>query len=197
MRNRNPERGSIQNAKQALRNMVNSSCDQPIGYPIYVSPLTTSYSSTHAQYCQLVGSEISLRGVIKAVRNLWHRLRMRCGAHCHSGGSVSIEFPPNPPNALSVRPASSQGSTHVSSASHIAMSDAHARSRHDSFQNSPRSNLTVPSMHKPNSAFVSFAGLLSSDNSQPQPLPQQQQQPQQKDGLTHLNQKVQVSNMFA
>ena len=31
MRNRNPERGSIQNAKQVLRNMINSSCDQPIG----------------------------------------------------------------------------------------------------------------------------------------------------------------------
>ncbi|KAG5830118.1 hypothetical protein ANANG_G00317110 [Anguilla anguilla] len=44
LRNRNPERGSIQNAKQALRNMINSSCDQPIGYPIYVSPLTTSYA---------------------------------------------------------------------------------------------------------------------------------------------------------
>merc|ERR1711994_25798 len=34
LRNRNPERGSIQNAKQALRNIINSSCDQPIGYPI-------------------------------------------------------------------------------------------------------------------------------------------------------------------
>jgi hypothetical protein len=42
-RNTDPERGSIQNAKQALRNMINSSCDQPVGYPIYVSPLTTSY----------------------------------------------------------------------------------------------------------------------------------------------------------
>lgn len=31
LRNRNPERGSIQNAKQALRNIINSSCDQPIG----------------------------------------------------------------------------------------------------------------------------------------------------------------------
>lgn len=30
-RNRNPERGSIQNAKQALRNIINSSCDQPLG----------------------------------------------------------------------------------------------------------------------------------------------------------------------
>lgn len=36
LRNRNPERGSIQNSKQALRNMVNSSCDQPLGYPMYV-----------------------------------------------------------------------------------------------------------------------------------------------------------------
>lgn len=34
LRNRNPERGSIQNSKQALRNMVNSSCDQPLGYPM-------------------------------------------------------------------------------------------------------------------------------------------------------------------
>lgn len=42
-RNTDPERGSIQNAKQALRNMINSSCDLPVGYPIYVSPLTTSY----------------------------------------------------------------------------------------------------------------------------------------------------------
>lgn len=39
LRNRNPERGSIQNSKQALRNMVNSSCDQPLGYPMY-APLT-------------------------------------------------------------------------------------------------------------------------------------------------------------
>lgn len=43
IRNTDPERGSIQNARQALRNMINSSCDQPVGYPIYVSPLTTSY----------------------------------------------------------------------------------------------------------------------------------------------------------
>ncbi len=49
IRNRNPERGSIQNAKQALRNIINSSCDQPIGYPIYVSPLTTSYTDTNSQ----------------------------------------------------------------------------------------------------------------------------------------------------
>ena len=36
LRNSNPERGSIQNAKQVLRNMINSSCDQPIGMDIDV-----------------------------------------------------------------------------------------------------------------------------------------------------------------
>ena len=59
LRNRNPERGSIQNAKQALRNMINSSCDQPIGYPIYVSPLTTSYIDTNKQISQVAGGPVS------------------------------------------------------------------------------------------------------------------------------------------
>lgn len=73
LRNRNPERGSIQNAKQALRNMINSSCDQPIGYPIYVSPLTTSYSSTHNQMASVLGAEFTLRRVEQAVQGLWNR----------------------------------------------------------------------------------------------------------------------------
>ena len=59
LRNPNPERGSIQNAKQALRNIINSSCDQPIGYPIYVSPLTTSYADTHEQYSQVTGQTLT------------------------------------------------------------------------------------------------------------------------------------------
>lgn len=72
-RNRNPERGSIQNAKQALRNMINSSCDQPIGYPIYVSPLTTSYSGTNQQYNGIVGKEFNLLGVFHVIRRAWIR----------------------------------------------------------------------------------------------------------------------------
>lgn len=73
LRNRNPERGSIQNAKQALRNIINSSCDQPIGYPIYVSPLTTSYAETNEQLCSIIGGPLSL-GVIKSnVLKLWQR----------------------------------------------------------------------------------------------------------------------------
>ena len=43
---RNPinERGSIQNCKCVLRNMVSQSNDQPVGYPIYVSPIVCSFS---------------------------------------------------------------------------------------------------------------------------------------------------------
>ena len=115
LRNRNPERGSIQNAKQvgssiwyesadcslhstvnlffallvcrasscfmwkaflvfqALRNIINSSCDQPIGYPIYVSPLTTSYADTNEQLSELVGGPLSFGAMKKAVLRTWRR----------------------------------------------------------------------------------------------------------------------------
>lgn len=73
LRNRNPERGSIQNAKQALRNMINSSCDQPIGYPIYVSPLTTSYSDSHEQLKEILGGAISLGNIRSFIVSTWHR----------------------------------------------------------------------------------------------------------------------------
>lgn len=63
LRNKNQERGSIQNAKQVLRNIINSSCDQPIGYPIYVSPLTTSYASTHQQVDKVIGPEFKFKSV--------------------------------------------------------------------------------------------------------------------------------------
>ncbi|CAH2328090.1 pecanex 1 isoform X3 [Pelobates cultripes] len=88
LRNRNPERGSIQNAKQALRNMINSSCDQPIGYPIYVSPLTTSYSDTHDQLKDILGGPISVANIRNFIVSTWHRLRKGCGAGCNSGGNI-------------------------------------------------------------------------------------------------------------
>ncbi|XP_014673799.1 PREDICTED: pecanex-like protein 1 [Priapulus caudatus] len=90
LRNRNPERGSIQNAKQALRNMINSSCDQPIGYPIYVSPLTTSYADSNEQLMQIVGGSISLNKIKHFLITFFRRLRQRCGAGCSSGGSAQI-----------------------------------------------------------------------------------------------------------
>ncbi|KAF4523513.1 hypothetical protein B566_EDAN004584 [Ephemera danica] len=86
LRNRNPERGSIQNAKQVLRNIINSSCDQPIGYPIYVSPLTTSYAETNEQLTSIIGGPISLGAIKRAVIRAWRRLRTRCGEGCSSGG---------------------------------------------------------------------------------------------------------------
>nr|XP_015206651.1 PREDICTED: pecanex-like protein 1 [Lepisosteus oculatus] len=88
LRNRNPERGSIQNAKQALRNMINSSCDQPIGYPIYVSPLTTSYCDSHGQLRHILGGPISIGNIRNFVVGTWHRLRKGCGAGCNSGGNI-------------------------------------------------------------------------------------------------------------
>ena len=71
LRNRNPERGSIQNAKQALRNIINSSCDQPIGYPIYVSPLTTSFADTNKQVTNVIGGPISFSAIQKALFRGW------------------------------------------------------------------------------------------------------------------------------
>ncbi|KAM8971273.1 pecanex-like protein 3 isoform 6-T6 [Sarcophilus harrisii] len=88
LRNRNPERGSIQNAKQALRNMINSSCDQPLGYPIYVSPLTTSFAGSHPQLQALWGGPVSLRAIANWLLRSWERLQKGCGAGCNSGGNV-------------------------------------------------------------------------------------------------------------
>ncbi|XP_072945543.1 pecanex-like protein 1 isoform X2 [Epargyreus clarus] len=87
LRNRNPERGSIQNAKQALRNIINSSCDQPIGYPIYVSPLTTSYADTSPQLCSLLGGPVTIPAIKRQLAALWGRIRRRCGEGCSSGGA--------------------------------------------------------------------------------------------------------------
>jgi hypothetical protein len=42
--NTNAERGSIQQLTACTRNLINQSCDSPIGYPTFVSPLVTSFS---------------------------------------------------------------------------------------------------------------------------------------------------------
>merc|ERR1712218_276737 len=91
LRNRNPERGSIQNAKQALRNIINSSCDQPIGYPIYVSPLTTSYTDSHPQVRGVVGGPLSINMIKLNLLHCWLELRERCIAACSSSSSADCE----------------------------------------------------------------------------------------------------------
>ena len=82
LRNRNPERGSIQNAKQALRNIINSSCDQPIGYPIYVSPLTTSFAETSNQLCRVIGNPFTFSMFKIAAVRVWTRTKVRFGQGC-------------------------------------------------------------------------------------------------------------------
>lgn len=73
LRNRNPERGSIQNNKQVLRNLINSSCDQPLGYPMYVSPLTTSYLGTHRQLQSVWSGPVTLDSIRTWFRTKWLR----------------------------------------------------------------------------------------------------------------------------
>uniref|UniRef100_A0A8C2L6S1 Pecanex-like protein n=1 Tax=Cyprinus carpio TaxID=7962 RepID=A0A8C2L6S1_CYPCA len=85
LRNRNPERGSIQNSKQALRNMINSSCDQPLGYPMFVSPLTTSYMGTHKQIRDIWGGPLSLESIRTWLLSRWFRVRKDNLTSCNSG----------------------------------------------------------------------------------------------------------------
>ncbi|CCD62116.1 Pecanex-like protein [Caenorhabditis elegans] len=79
LRNRNPERGSIQNARQVLRNMINSSADLPVGYPIYVSPLTTSHIESHSQIHKVFGPTFTFEGFRQLGQNVWNRLRNHFG----------------------------------------------------------------------------------------------------------------------
>ncbi|EJD75556.1 hypothetical protein LOAG_17322 [Loa loa] len=79
LRNRNPERGSIQNARQVLRNMINSSADQPIGYPIYVSPLTTSFVDSHPQLHSLSIPPMAFELISRSFHFLWASLSTNFG----------------------------------------------------------------------------------------------------------------------
>uniref|UniRef100_A0AC34FBU5 Pecanex-like protein n=1 Tax=Panagrolaimus sp. ES5 TaxID=591445 RepID=A0AC34FBU5_9BILA len=93
LRNRNPERGSIQNARQVLRNMINSSADQPIGYPIYVSPLTTSFIESHSQMKRITGPTVTFCTIANYFRRTFNRLRHHLGTSGSSnlpGGSQNI-----------------------------------------------------------------------------------------------------------
>ncbi|XP_026645783.1 pecanex-like protein 2 isoform X2 [Microtus ochrogaster] len=97
LRNRNPERGSIQNNKQVLRNLINSSCDQPLGYPMYVSPLTTSYLGTHKQLQSVWGGPVTLDRVRTWFQTRWLRMRKDCSVGQRSGGNIEdVDGPAGP-----------------------------------------------------------------------------------------------------
>lgn len=53
--------------------MINSSCDQPIGYPIYVSPLTTSYAGGHSQLRSVWGGPVSPHNIYTWLISSWDR----------------------------------------------------------------------------------------------------------------------------
>lgn len=91
LRNRNPERGSIQNAKQVLRNMINSSSDQPIGYPIFVSPLITSYSSTSEPLTKILGNELAWDLIQKKITTFFQRAYTFFLSHCVGNASGTSE----------------------------------------------------------------------------------------------------------
>lgn len=63
--------------------MINSSADQPIGYPIYVSPLTTSFVETHPQIGSIGrhpegdASPTLFCQFWKSCRNLFDRIQRR------------------------------------------------------------------------------------------------------------------------
>lgn len=102
LRNRNPERGSIQNAKQALRNMINSSCDQPIGYPIYVSPLTTSYTETNPFFSSISIGSVNGRTIRSFFQRMYRSIVDQYAGHCTRSENVEVEIemtetPHNPP----------------------------------------------------------------------------------------------------
>ncbi|KAG8444545.1 hypothetical protein GDO86_009635 [Hymenochirus boettgeri] len=88
LRNNDPERGSIQNNKQVLRNLINSSCDQPLGYPMYVSPLMTSYLGTHARLRNMWGGPISLKNIKTWFQTKWLGMRKECDMSQNSGGNI-------------------------------------------------------------------------------------------------------------
>uniref|UniRef100_A0A8C4SX22 Pecanex-like protein n=1 Tax=Erpetoichthys calabaricus TaxID=27687 RepID=A0A8C4SX22_ERPCA len=112
LRNRNPERGSIQNSKQALRNMINSSCDQPLGYPMYVSPLTTSYMGTHKQLRAIFGGPISLDNIKSFFLSKW--VQKDSNTSCNSPGNIEDVDCGGGSSSLSNNP-NSQESQNVSS----------------------------------------------------------------------------------
>jgi hypothetical protein len=94
LRNSDSERGSIQNHKPTLRNMVNSSMDLPIGYPIYVSPLQTSFVDRHETFNDTILSKVSspmkLLSFLGALKGACTKCKISCAKKVNSrSGSFS------------------------------------------------------------------------------------------------------------
>ncbi|XP_039594386.1 pecanex-like protein 2 isoform X2 [Polypterus senegalus] len=143
LRNRNPERGSIQNSKQALRNMINSSCDQPLGYPMYVSPLTTSYMGTHKQLRAIFGGPISLDNIKSFFLSKWLRVRKDSNTSCNSPGNLEDMDCGGGSSSLSNNP-NSQESQNISSQARSRNSHHRGNEYHSAARREYRSRSVQP-----------------------------------------------------
>ncbi|XP_034093997.1 LOW QUALITY PROTEIN: pecanex-like protein 2 [Gymnodraco acuticeps] len=149
LRNRNPERGSIQNSKQALRNMVNSSCDQPLGYPMYVSPLTTSYAGTHRSLRSIGGGALSLDAIRSWLCSKWLRVRKDNLTSCNSGVNMEdVDCGAGGSSSLSNNRPSSVASNSLSLYQHRART-THSRRHHNAARREYRSRSVQPQSQRP------------------------------------------------
>ncbi|XP_042358651.1 pecanex-like protein 2 [Plectropomus leopardus] len=149
LRNRNPERGSIQNSKQALRNMVNSSCDQPLGYPMYVSPLTTSYAGTHRTLRSIGGGALSLDVIRSWLCSKWLRVRKDNLTSCNSGVNMEdVDCGAGGSSSLSHNRPSSVTSNSLSLYQHRART-THSHRHHNAARREYRSRSVQPQSQRP------------------------------------------------
>ncbi|XP_034408082.1 pecanex-like protein 2 isoform X2 [Cyclopterus lumpus] len=149
LRNRNPERGSIQNSKQALRNMVNSSCDQPLGYPMYVSPLTTSYAGTHRTLRSIGGGALSLDAIRSWLCSKWLRVRKDNLTSCNSGVNMEdVDCAAGGSSTLSQNRPSSVTSNSLSLYQHRART-THSHRHHNAARREYRSRSVQPHSQRP------------------------------------------------
>ncbi|XP_008427418.1 pecanex-like protein 1 isoform X3 [Poecilia reticulata] len=149
LRNRNPERGSIQNSKQALRNMVNSSCDQPLGYPMYVSPLTTSFAGTHRTLRSIGGGALSLDAIRSWLCSKWLRVRKDNLTSCNSGVNMEdVDCGAGGSSSLSHNRPSSVTSNSLSLYQHRART-THSHRHHNTGRREYRSRSVQPQSQRP------------------------------------------------
>ncbi|XP_032409296.1 pecanex-like protein 1 [Xiphophorus hellerii] len=149
LRNRNPERGSIQNSKQALRNMVNSSCDQPLGYPMYVSPLTTSFAGTHHTLRSIGGGALSLDAIRSWLCSKWLRVRKDNLTSCNSGMNMEdVDCGAGGSSSQSHNRPSSVTSNSLSLYQHRART-THSHRHHNTGRREYRSRSVQPQSQRP------------------------------------------------
>ena len=162
LRNRNPERGSIQNAKQVLRNIINSSCDQPIGYPIYVSPLTTSYADTNEQLHSFSYGAIQVTRLTAGLKKAWNQLRLVCGTLCRETSDPIDE--PVQMTAPTMREPAGLGPTHGRMDS--SLSSPRTAMRHLSTSTNRSQSASVP---QTGSKLSSSLSVSAPSSTQPSP----------------------------